>query len=123
MVLAVGECMLGEEAARRCVRWASGLAGGLGGGKQEMCGALSGGVMVIGGLYGRDGPTDDDDEPAWDPALRFRERFLAAFGTTQCEPLYEQVHSPDGPGSCSQVAERAARILWEVLSETREGSG
>jgi len=122
MVLAVGGCLLGEETAHGCVRWATGLAGGLGGGKQETCGALSGGAMVIGGLYGRDGP-EEDHARAWDPAIRYRERFLTAFGTTRCEPLYEQVHAPDGLGSCSLVGERAARILWDVLSETQEGGG
>jgi C_GCAxxG_C_C family probable redox protein len=117
MVLAVGGHMLGEEAAKRCVRWATGFAAGVGN-KQEMCGALSGGVMVIGGLYGRD-HAEQEDQPCRDAAARYRGRFLDAFGVTQCEPLYDQMHSADGTGSCSLVVERAARILLEVLAEAR----
>jgi nitrogen fixation NifU-like protein len=122
MVLAVGGALLGEETARRCLCWASGFAGGLAGCKQEMCGALSGGVMVIGGLHGRNGP-QEANEPAHGPAAAFREQFLAAFGTTQCEPIYEQMHAPDGPGSCAPLVERVAHMLWEILSEAQQGGG
>ncbi len=124
-MLAVGGHVLGEETARRYVRLATGLAGGVGNSKQEMCGALSGGVMVIGGLYGRQS-LEEDDQRAWDPATRYRERFLAELGTTQCCELYEQVHAPDGLGSCSLVAERAARILLDVLAvvdQTKQENG
>ena len=98
------------------MRWTSGLAGGLGNSKQEMCGALSGGVLVIGGLYGRD-DAKQEDQPSQDWAARFRERYLDAFGVTQCEPLYDRMHAPDGTGSCSLVTERAARMLLEVLAD------
>jgi len=114
MMLAVGEHVLGEM-ARRYVRLATGLSGGVGGTQQEMCGALSGGVMVIGGLYGRNS-AEDDDQPAYDLATRYRERLLVELGSTQCDVLYEQVQAPGGLGSCSFLVERAARILLELLA-------
>lgn len=118
-MLAVGGHVLGEETAQRGVRLATGLAGGVGGSEQEMCGALSGGVMVIGGLCGRNSP-EEDDRSVYDLAARYRERFLAEFGSTRCRDVYEQMHAPGGPGSCSFVAERAARILLGVLSNAAD---
>jgi hypothetical protein len=65
---------------------ATGLAGGLGDTQQEMCGALSGGVLVIGGLLGRES-LNEDDRPALDLATRYRKRFLAELDATQCARL------------------------------------
>jgi len=114
-MLAVGRHVLGDLGARS-VRMATALAGGLGSTHQEMCGALSGGVLVIGGLLGRD-VADQDDAPALDLARRYRERFLAAFGDTQCARLREMVRAPGSLGSCAVLVERAARILLELLDE------
>ncbi len=60
----------------RCVRMATGLAGGVGNAQQEMCGALSGGVMVIGGLLGRTS-LSKSDQPALTLSTRYRQRFEA----------------------------------------------
>jgi C_GCAxxG_C_C family probable redox protein len=114
-MLAVGGYVLGN-LDPLLVRMATGFAGGVGGTRQEMCGALSAGVMIIGALYGRNS-LEEDDSPARQLATRYRECFAAELGTTRCDPLYEQVHAPDGPGSCSVVVERAARILLELLTE------
>ncbi len=114
-MLAVGGRVLGN-LDPRTVRMTTGFAGGVGGSKQEMCGALSAGVMLIGALYGRNS-LEEEDGPARQLATRYRERFAADLGTTHCSPLYEWVHAPDGPGSCSVVVERAARILLGLLAE------
>lgn len=116
-MLAVGGHVLGN-LDPRFVRMATGFAGGVGESKQEMCGALSAGVMLIGALYGRNS-LGQDDLPAQRLAARYRERFAAELGTTRCGPLYEQVHAPGGLGSCSIVVERAARILLGLLAEKR----
>ncbi len=114
-MLAVGEHVLGE-LQPRLVRMTTGLSGGVGSTKQEMCGALSSGVLVIGALYGRS-HLSEDDQLAIQLAARYRERFLAEFGTTHCETLYTDVHSDTGLGSCSAVVGRAARILLSVVAE------
>ena len=80
--------------------------------------AFSAGVMIIGALHGRSS-LGEDDLPAQRLAARYRERFAAEFGTTCCGILYDQVHAPGGPGSCSSVVERAAPILLELLAEQR----
>jgi C_GCAxxG_C_C family probable redox protein len=90
------------------------FGGGVGGTHQELCGALSGGIMVIGGLHGRT-EADQDDERAYDLAKQYREAFLTEFGHTQCEPIRERFQKPDGSHGCDQVVERAARILLGIL--------
>lgn len=116
-MLAVGGHVL-DDFDPRFVRMATGFAGGVGETKQEMCGAFSAGVMIIGALYGRSS-LEEDDLPALDLAARYRERFVAEFGATHCGTLYDQVHAPGGAGSCSSVVERAAPILLELLAEQR----
>jgi C_GCAxxG_C_C family probable redox protein len=94
---------------------ATALAGGLGNTQQEMCGALSGGALVIGGLLGRES-LEEDDRAALNLAASFRQRFLAEFGYTQCARLREKViYAPGDPGSCAALVEQAAKILLELL--------
>lgn len=123
-MLAVGEQYL-EDVKRDCpwveaaTRMATGFSGGFGNTREELCGALSGGVMIIGALYGRTSK-DEDDQPAIDLVVRFRERFLEAFGYTQCSALREEIiDTPGGYDSCGELVERAARILLELLEEMR----
>ena len=113
-MLAVGGRVL-DDLDPRMVRMATGFAGGGGESKQEMCGAFSAGVMIIGALHGRSS-LEEDDLPAQQLVTRYRERFAAEFGATHCGTLYDQVHAPGGPGSCSSVVERAAPILLELLA-------
>ena len=114
-MLAVGGHVLGA-LDPRIVRMATGFAGGVGGSKQEMCGALSAGVMIMGALHGRNS-LGEDDLPAQQLVTCYRESFAAELGTTRCGPLYERVHASGGLGSCSVVVERAARILLGLLAE------
>jgi len=113
MLLAVGGHILGD-LEPQAVRMATGFGGGVGGTHQEMCGALSGGVLVIGGLLGRES-ADEDSDPARDLVARYRERFLEALSDTQCARLRELVEAPGGLGSCDRLVEVAAAILLEVL--------
>jgi len=115
-LLVVGEHVLGD-LEPQCARMATGFAGGLGDTQQEMCGALSGGILVVGGLLGRTG-LSESDAPALTLATRYRECFLAEFGYTQCARLREKVvYAPGGPGSCAALVERAATMLLELLAE------
>jgi len=115
-LLTVGEHVL-EDLSSECARMATGFAGGVGDTQQEMCGALSGGVLVIGALLGRMS-LSENDRPALTLATRYRRRFLAEFGDTQCARLRETVvHGPGGLGSCAVLVERAATILLELLAE------
>ena len=101
------------------IRMATGFSGGLGDTREELCGALSGGVMVIGALLGRTS-LEEDDKPAVTLAARYRERFLETFGYTQCREVREKiVNAPGGLGSCGALVEKAATILLRLLDEEK----
>lgn len=117
MLLVVGGHVLGN-LEPQCARMATGFAGGVGDTQQEMCGALSGGILVISGLLGR-ANMGEDDRPALALAAHYRERFLDEWGTSQCAGLQEIVYAPGGPGSCGKLVERAATILLELLAEVQ----
>ena len=117
-MLAVGEHLL-DEVSAGTLKMAGIFAGGFAGGRQELCGVLSAGAMVVGALYGRTRP-GEDEKRARDIVGRFRERFLAEFGTTQCAPVRERFEEPGKAGFCAPVAERGVRLLLEVLDEVED---
>ena len=98
------------------LRASSGLAGGVGCSEEELCGALSGGAMVIGGIYGRTDPETDDDE-CQRLVCAYRDRFAQEFGTTRCFDLQESGFGSEGQWPCSVLVERATGILLGVLAE------
>jgi C_GCAxxG_C_C family probable redox protein len=96
-------------------RMTTGLAGGVGCSHQEMCGALSGGVLLIGALHGRTKPTEDDRE-CQRLAAEYRERFAQELGATLCCDLRANGYGSSGTQPCSVLVERAASILLDVLN-------
>ena len=118
-MLAVGEHVLGEMDPQ-WVRMTTGFAGGIGRVREDACGALIGGVMVVGGAVGRSSP-DESCDPALDLAGRFWERFSTEIGHTRCGVLREIIREPDGSVPCGALVEQAATILLEVLDQTEQG--
>ena len=114
-MLAVGEHLWGgvDDHTRRMT---SGLAGGVGCSYQELCGALSGGALIIGSLHGR-ASADEDDAECNRLVSLYRDRFLAHFGTTRCQDLRDGGFGSEGQWPCSELVFQATRILWGVLSE------
>lgn len=119
--LSVGGRYLGEETAWKALRLASPFAGGVGGTREELCGALSGGLMVIGGLCGRkDGPMPDEECQAL--AAEFRAAFLREFGWVRCCDLKENWVGKSGQATCRELVERAAGVLLSVIEgDTHQG--
>jgi C_GCAxxG_C_C family probable redox protein len=116
VVLAVGPHVV-REWHPACARMATGFAGGLGNSQQELCGALAGGVMMIGALFGRN--TLENDELAQRMTRQFRERFLEIFDRTQCARLREEVVEPEGGlVSCVVVVRRTVMLLLNTLAES-----
>ena len=114
-MLAVGEHKL-DKLEPQSIRMATPFGGGVGGTHEELCGALAGGVMVIGALYGRTDSSQDDSQ-AYELAKRYRKAFLAEFGHTQCAPIREAFAKPDGSHGCDKVVAIAARALLGVLEQ------
>lgn len=96
-------------------RMACGLAGGVGCSQHEMCGALSGGVLLIGAVQGRTQPNEDDSQ-CQKLAAEYRERFAQEWGTTLCSDLRANGYGSGETQPCSALVERAASILLQVLA-------
>ena len=94
------------------------------------CGAISGGLMVLGLRYGRrrleDGP--EAIEPAMEPAGEFVDRFVEAYGTTDCCELtgYDFkdqaqfqafMDSEEAVNKCTERVTKAAGWVAEVISK------
>ena len=114
-MLAVGEQVL-DHLAPQAACMATGFGGGVAGTNQELCGALSGGILVIGAAHGRIS-ADADDELAYRLVLAYRDRFVSQLGDSQCEQLLAQVEGPGWLDSCTQLVEKAAKILLDVFAE------
>lgn len=112
-MLAVGEHLLGHVDGH-IIRMTTGLAGGLGGSHEELCGALSAGVLLVGALHGRTRP-DEADEPCYGLAAGLRTRFIEEWGTTRCADLRALGYGSEGTIPCAVLVKKAAAILLEVL--------
>lgn len=116
MLLVVGEHLWGR-VEPQAARMALALAGGVGGTRQELCGALSGGAMAIGALLAPQRP-GESGERMQQAVARYRQRFLDEIGPTQCAALRNGLYGPDGREPCSVLVQRAVRLLLQVLDES-----
>lgn len=106
---------------------AGGLGGGIGGCQAEVCGALSGAVLVLGMLTPHVHDNDlAEKRRAYDVAAEFRRRFMARFTCARCgellamEPRPEDREMATALGSrriCAVFIAEAARLLEEYLRE------
>lgn len=98
------------------VKMASGFCGGVGGTHEEACGALTGGIMAIGYLFGRQRP-DGVHEKAKDLATEFRKHFLEKFNGTQCAGLLDRLGDQPHDEKCRALTGEAAGLLWQILNK------
>lgn len=97
------------------VRIAHGFGGGIAGTQDHLCGALSGGIILLGYLYGRE-DHHGSDEPLYNYVERYRQRFLVEIGGPICRDLRtEGPYGHDGPLSCTILMTQAAALLWDCL--------
>ncbi len=129
---------------RAAFRAASALGGGVGLTTEGTCGALTGGVMAIGLLHGRELDRLDDPErrrmTAYALAARLQRRFVEAYGSATCQDIHRKVFGrtyrltdpddwkafiADGGHTthCPAVVGRAARWACELLLSDAGGSG
>lgn len=113
MLLAVGAHYLGEINSQ-ALRLSTVFAGGVGGTTEELCGALSGGLMVISALYGRTDAQTKDDR-CMTLAVAYRARFLERFGHIRCADLKEHWIGQKGQETCAELVAVAAGVLVDVL--------
>jgi C_GCAxxG_C_C family probable redox protein len=111
MAIAVGDHYFGK-VPEVLLRASGPLAGGGGSCYEEMCGLLSGGMMMLGALLGRTLPTEDD-EPVFALSREFRDRFRALAQHTQCQAIRDTL--PEKEKRCEPIVVGAVRILMEIL--------
>ncbi|MBN1679688.1 MAG: C_GCAxxG_C_C family protein [Anaerolineae bacterium] len=120
IVQAVGKYTMGDVDEVLC-RASSGFSGGVGNTHQQLCGALSGGVLLIGALHGRL-HKDTDDSLCIRLAARYRDVFEETFGSACCCELKDIIERTGKPPSCDDLVEQAAQVLIDVLeNDQNEG--
>ncbi|MBN1265717.1 MAG: C_GCAxxG_C_C family protein [Anaerolineales bacterium] len=100
----------GDEAQRMT----TGLAGGVGGTHEEMCGALVGGVMCIGAMFGRARPTEND-VPAYKVSAQYRNAFIEQMGGAKCHELRELGYGSGGLAPCGVLVGRAIPVFFNAI--------
>jgi C_GCAxxG_C_C family probable redox protein len=109
-----------EEPSSEVPKVASGFLGGIGATHQDVCGALTGGIIAIGYLFGRMEPGEDIQE-ARELASTFRSRFIEEFGSTNCSALLDRLGEQEKGLKCKRLTATAAGLLSELLREKRPG--
>ena len=95
------------------------FGGGVGRTFGELCGALSGGLIVIGHLYGRREPSEDWDHPAALGAS-LRQRFFQQFGTSHCGALRERFGTEKQMSECRKVVNTITDTLLQIIVENQK---
>jgi C_GCAxxG_C_C family probable redox protein len=99
---------------------ASGFVGGMGSSHQEACGALTGGIIALGCLYGRTDPKNEITILK-EMVVEYRRRFKKEFGSTNCGVLLDNFgEQGDDYAKCRDLTVRAARMLADIIEEYRE---
>ena len=83
-VFLVVHSLLESDIASDSVALMSGFGGGVAGTRDNMCGAVSGGVAAIGLVHGRRKPPKGNRDRVYEVSKDFVGRFKTKFGTTIC---------------------------------------
>jgi C_GCAxxG_C_C family probable redox protein len=95
-----------------CFRISNPFMGGIAGTQSNACGALSGGLIVLGYRYGRT-DASQDDSVCVELYRQFYQRFEQAFGlnNVNCQVLYENREN----NSCTRYVTTATRLVLEII--------
>ena len=110
---------LGQD-ARQATAHATAFGAGFARTFQEACGALSGGLIAIGHLYGRSEPGGDWDLPA-ELGEDLYTHFLHDHQTAHCETLRRRFGEEAQMDECRKLVSATAAYLVRLLSE--DGTG
>jgi C_GCAxxG_C_C family probable redox protein len=82
------------------------------------CGSLTGGVLVLSFLFGRNAP-EISDKNAMDTSARLYEEFKNEFGASCCKVLTRSVEwgTPGHHKFCEKYVKRAVEITYNILIE------
>lgn len=108
--------LFAEDPSQELPRMATAFGGGIGGTHEDVCGALSGGVLALGYLYGRT-EAGADKTDAYRLATEFRKRFIEEFGSANCGKLLIAFGEQEDLNKCKAMAASVAGILADLLVE------
>ena len=108
---------IGEEPGMAAAH-ATAFGGGFGRTFAEACGALAGGLIVIGHMHGRKIPKGDWDVPAI-LGDQLRQRFIGEFASTHCATLRQRFGDENQMKECRNIVEQVATSLVDLLAEQK----
>ena len=112
--IAVGEYFFGSVDNR--IRYMmSGFPGGIGGTHDEMCGALLGGVLIIGAIFGRGRPYEDE-EKVYRKSVIYKDQFKKEFRGTRCQEIKDTGYGSQGIYPCSVLIGKAVKVFFKSLT-------
>ena len=113
-----GVCFgMGIDLPESALRIATPFGGGVGR-SEDICGALSGGVMGIGAILGRGDPKADKSA-SYGAAKKLVAQFTKEFGTTSCKALnFGDFDSQDHETRCKRYTLASVRMSHHILKKT-----
>ena len=96
---------------------ATAFGGGVGRTHQDICGALTGGVIALGCLFGRNEPSADWTD-ASELAAELKRRFVLKHGTTNCGAILATFGPQENMIHCKRLSGEVAGMLAEILEES-----
>ena len=96
---------------------ATAFGGGIGRTHQDICGALTGGLIALGCLFGRNEPGADWTD-AYELAAELKHRFVREHGTTNCGVLLETFGPQENMIRCKQLSGEVASMLGAILEKS-----
>jgi C_GCAxxG_C_C family probable redox protein len=95
---------------------ATAFGGGIGRTHQDICGALTGGVIALGYLFGRNEACSDWTNVS-ELAAELKRRFVQQYGTTNCGALLATFGPQEDGNRCKRLSGEVAGILVDILEE------
>lgn len=116
-ILIAFERILPSKLEKQTICASTPFAGGIGRNHiDEICGALSGGLMVIGLLFGRAEAHTNDDYCQYLAGV-FYNRFYEHFGSVNCKYLRDNWVRKSGQENCYDLIEQSSTILLDLLEK------
>jgi C_GCAxxG_C_C family probable redox protein len=97
-------------------RVATAFGGGIGRSFEDVCGALAGGIIAIGFLFGRS-QTGADWRDAYESAAELRLRFFESYGTTNCKELLSRFGEQTNMMTCKKLSGAVAGMVAQIVQK------
>ncbi len=107
----------GKRPSREIPRVASAFGGGAVKTFDGTCGALTGGLVAIGYLYGRMEPDREAaKKEVFQLARALGERFRSAYGASNCSSVLDRLGPQHNMDKCKQLSGAVAGMLSDILT-------